>query len=183
VVSRGLVADVALVLGAAGLTGLAAQVAFPIPGTPVPVTLQTFAVLLAGAALGWQRALASMALYVAAGLAGVPWFAGHSSGLPKATFGYLLGFILAAVLVGRLAGRGGDRTPLRTIGTMTLGTLVVYLVGVPVLDANVPGGLAEALELGAVPFLLGDAVKVLAAAGVLPGAWWLVRRMKGDAAA
>jgi biotin transport system substrate-specific component len=174
------VRDAALVLGGAGLTGIAAQVSIPLPNTPVPVTGQTFAVLLVGAGLGWYRALASMAIYVLAGFAGMPWFAEHSSGVPKATVGYLIGFVVAAALVGALAGRGGDRTPLRTVATMTLGTIVIYAFGVPFLMNALDVDFAKAWELGVRPFLVGDGLKVLLAAGLLPAAWWLVRQNKDE---
>lgn len=170
------VRDLTLVVSAACLVGLAAQVALPLPGTPVPVTGQTFAVLLSGAALGTWRATAAMVLYGVAGLAGVPWFAGHSAGYVGATFGYIVGFVLATAMVGTLASRGGDRTPLRTLGTMTLGTLLIYAIGVPWLMADLGVGLSRALELGVVPFLAGDVAKVLLAVGLLPAAWALVRR-------
>ena len=169
-----LVRDVALVVAAAGFVGLAAQLSFPLPGTPVPVTGQTFAVLLCGAALGWQRAVPSMLLYLLAGMAGVPWFADAGSGVTAPSLGYILGFILAGGVVGALARRGGDRTPARTVLTMTVGTLLIYLVGVPYLMAALQLDLATAWRLGVMPFLLGDAVKVLLAAGLLPGAWRLV---------
>lgn len=165
------VRDAALVMAGAGLTGLAAQISFPVPGTPVPVTLQTFAVLLVGAALGWHRALAAMTLYVLAGIAGVPWFADRTSGIQSATFGYLLGFIAAATVVGMLAARGGDRTPLRTVATMLAGTLIIYALGVSVLMLNLGVGLASALALGVLPFLVGDLIKIVSAAGLLPAVW------------
>jgi biotin transport system substrate-specific component len=172
--------DVALVLAGAVFVGLAAQVSFPIPGTPVPMTGQTFAVLLAGAALGWQRAAPAMALYLAAGVAGMPWFAEGSSGTGAVSLGYVLGFLLAGSVVGWLAGRGGDRTPPRTVLTMTLGTLLIYAVGVPYLMAKLNVGPAKAFDLGVQPFLVGDSLKVLLAAGLLPGAWALVRRVRQD---
>ena len=168
--------DVLLVAGAAAFVGLAAQVSVPLPGTPVPVTGQMFAVLLSGAALGARRALLAMTLYLAAGAAGVPWYAGGGSGWGGPSFGYVVGFVVAAGVVGWLAGRGGDRTVARTVATMTFGTLLVYTVGVPWLATSLDIGVARAVELGARPFLAGDALKVLLAAGLLPGAWRLAGR-------
>ena len=168
--------DVALVLGGAAFVGLSAQLSVPLPGTPVPVTGQTFAVLLVGAALGWRRALPSMALYLAAGAAGVPWFADASSGTDAPSFGYVIGFLLASAVVGSLAARGGNRTPLRTVLTMTLGTLLIYAVGLPYLVIDLGVGVSKGLALGVRPFLVGDALKVLLAAGLLPAAWRLTRR-------
>ncbi|MEU0520045.1 biotin transporter BioY [Streptosporangium sp. NPDC006007] len=170
------VRDVALVVGGAALTGLAAQLSFPVPGSPVPVTGQTFAVVLVGAALGMNRAALSMALYMLVGVAGVPWFADGASGFAGASFGYVLGFIAAAALVGRLAERGGDRTVPRTVGTMVLGNLVIYAFGLPVLIAVTGMDLSRAFAVGAGNFLLGDALKIAIAAGLLPAAWKLLRR-------
>jgi biotin transport system substrate-specific component len=174
------VRDVVLVAGFAAFTGLAAQLAVKLPFTPVPITGQTFAVLLGGAALGWRRALAGMVLYLALGLTPwVPWFAegkGGTATIQAPSFGYILGFLAAAALVGWLAGRGWDRTPPRTVLTMVAGNLVIYAVGLPWLMATVDVGLAKGLELGVTPFLAGDALKVLLAAGLLPGAWALVHR-------
>ncbi len=168
--------DVALVAGAAVLVGLSAQVSIPIPGTPVPVSGQTFAVLLSGAALGLNRSVISMALYALVGMLGMPWFASGASGWHFASFGYVLGFVLAGAVVGALAARGADRSPLRTVATMVLGTVVIYAVGVPWLMAMTHSGLGTAFSMGVRPFLAGDALKVLLAAGLLPGAWKLVRR-------
>jgi len=175
--------EVALVVAGAGLVGICAQVSVPLPFTPVPLTLQTFAVLLAGAALGWQRAVPSMLLYLVAGAAGVPWFAAGSSGTAAPSFGYIVGFVLAAAVVGRLAGSGADRTPVRTFALMVLGSALIYLVGVPWLAVALDVGAAEAVALGLTPFLAGDAVKALLAAGLLPGAWRLVgdQRRSGPA--
>lgn len=173
------VRDLALVVAYAGFTGLAAQVAVPLPFTPVPVTGQTFAVLLGAAALGWQRGFLGMGLYLAAGLAGVPWFSGWTGGtdaLASPSFGYIVGFLVAAALVGRLAAGGLDRTPARVVLTMVAGNLVIYAFGLPWLMASRHAGLAEGLDLGVVPFLGGDALKIALAAGLLPSAWSLVRR-------
>jgi biotin transport system substrate-specific component len=176
VVPGRLVRDIALVIGAAVFVGVAAQVSVPVPGTPVPVSGQTFAVLLSGAALGLNRSAVAMALYALAGALGMPWFAGGQSGWHLASFGYVLGFVLAGAAVGALAARGGDRSPLRTVATMTFGTLLIYAVGVPWLMAMTHSGLNAAFTMGVRPFLIGDALKVLLAAGLLPGAWRLVRR-------
>jgi len=174
------VRDAVLVLGFAAFTGLAAQVAIKLPFTPVPITGQTFAVLLGGAALGWRRGLAGMVLYLALGLTPwVPWFAEGSGGADMAqapSFGYIVGFLFAAALVGWLAERGWDRTPPRTVVTMVAGNLVIYAFGLPFLMATLDVGLAPGLELGVTPFLAGDALKILLAAGLLPGAWALVGR-------
>ncbi|SDQ44906.1 biotin transporter BioY [Thermostaphylospora chromogena] len=167
------VRDVALVLGGAALTGLTAQVSFPVPGTPVPVTLQTLAVLLTGAALGPVRAAFAMGLYLALGQLGVPWFAPDGG---NATLGYIVGFILAAWVVGALARRGGDRTPLRTVASIGVGTLVIYAVGVPWLMLATGMDVGTAVAKGVAPFLVGDLIKVLVAAGLLPAAWKLVGR-------
>lgn len=170
-VPGGLVRDVLLVTAAAILTGLAAQVSIPL--WPVPVTLQTLTVLLAGAALGPLRGGLAMGLYLVVGAAGVPWFAEQNSGLGFVTLGYVIGFVLAATLVGWLARRGADRTFSGTIGAMVLGNLVIYAVGVPYLAAALGIDLVEAIRLGAIPFLVGDALKILLAAGLLPAAWRL----------
>lgn len=170
--------DAALVVGAAAFVGLSAQITVTLPFTPVPLTMQPFAVLLAGASLGLRRGSAGMLLYVLAGLAGVPWFAQHHGGsavLHAASFGYLLAYPFVGGLVGALAARGGDRTVLRTAGTMTVGLLVIYAFGLPWLMATLDVGLAEGLALGVTPFLLGDAVKVALAAGLLPLTWRLTR--------
>lgn len=167
------VRDVALVLGAAALTGLAAQIAVPLPITPVPLSLQTLTVLLAGAALGPIRGGMAMLLYLVAGMAGVPWFSEQRSGIDIPTFGYIVGFVLAAIVVGALAKRGADRTVIRTVGLMVIGNLIIYALGVGWLANSLGITLARALELGAIPFLIGDGLKIALAAGLLPAAWWL----------
>ena len=174
VIPGGLARSAALVVGGAVFVGLTAQVAVPLPFTPVPLSLQTFSVLLVGAVLGSRRGVASMALYALAGVAGVPWFSQHQSGWAFASFGYVVGFVLAAWLVGRLAERGGDRTVLRTAGTMVLGNLAIYAVGVPGLMLATGLPLGRALLAGVVPFLIGDALKIALAAGLLPATWKLV---------
>jgi biotin transport system substrate-specific component len=165
--------DLVVVLAAAGFVGLMAQISVPLPWTPVPLTGQTLAVLLAGAALGPQRALAALVLYAAAGVAGLPWFASGGSGWGGPSFGYILGFIAAAGVVAMLAKRGADRTPVKAVPVMLLGTLIIYACGVPWLMNSIHVGFGEAVRLGVRPFITGDIVKVLLAAGLLPTAWRL----------
>ncbi|GHH38503.1 biotin transporter BioY [Streptomyces umbrinus] len=169
------VRDAALVAGGAALTGLAAQIAVPVPGSPVPVTGQTFAALLVGTALGTGRGLASLAMYALLGLAGVPWFAEGSSGA-TVSFGYILGMLLAATVVGALARRGADRSVVRMAGTMLLGEAIIYAIGVPYLAFAADMTLTQAIAAGLTPFLLGDALKAALAMGVLPTAWKFVKR-------
>jgi biotin transport system substrate-specific component len=178
VIPGGLARDTVLVLGGAAFVGLLAQFAIPLSFTPVPLTLGTFAALLTGASLGPVRGLLSVGLYLVAGMAGVQWFAGGTSGYGFPSFGYILGFVLAGGLVGWLAQRGADRTPLRTAGTMVLGNLVIYAVGLPYLMAATGMDLATGLAKGVVPFLVGDGIKIAVAAGLLPAAWKLVQRVE-----
>ncbi len=175
-VPGGLVRDLALVAGAAPLTGLCAQVAIPLPFTPVPISLQTFAVLLSAAALGPTRAGAAMGLYLVAGIAGVPWFSEQNSGIGFPSFGYIIGFVLAAVLVGALARRGADRSAAGTAALMVAGNLVIYAIGVPYRALAIGVSLPEAIGLGVLPFLIGDALKIALAVGLLPAAWRLAPR-------
>jgi biotin transport system substrate-specific component len=175
--------DTGLIIGGAAFTGLAAQISFTIPSiSPVPYTMQTLAVLLVGASFGAVRGALSMALYLAVGLAGVPWFAEQASGLEaaKATMGYLVGFIVAAAVVGYLSSRGNDRRFLSSTAEMFLGTLIIYAFGVPVLMNALNVDLATGLEWGLYPFVITDTLKVLAAAGLLPLAWKIVNRIRGD---
>ncbi|RMI45245.1 biotin transporter BioY [Streptomyces triticirhizae] len=175
------VRDAALVVGGAALTGIAAQLSLPVPGSPVPVTGQTFAALLIGASFGPARAMLSMTLYVLAGMAGTPWFSEGTSGYGMPSFGYLIGMTLAAVVVGELARRGGDRTVPRTVATMALGSALIYGVGVPYLALATGMSAGEAVAAGLTPFLLGDALKVALAMGALPAAWRLVGRRRPEA--
>lgn len=163
-----------LVVAGTALTALAAQLSFTVPWTPVPYTGQTAAVLLVGTALGARKGALSMALYVLAGVVGLPVYAAGAHGIERLfglTGGYLIGFVLASAMVGRLAERAWDRSWVGAALLMALGNLVIYLVGVPVLA--IVGGLswATALQSGAVVFLPWDAAKIALAALVLPLAW------------
>ncbi|MGW7272909.1 biotin transporter BioY [Streptomyces sp. NPDC054864] len=168
--------DAAFVVGGAALTGIAAQIAVPVPGSPVPVTGQTFAALLVGTALGARRGFLSLAVYALVGMAGMPWFAEAGSGVAAPSLGYVLGMLLAATVAGALARRGGDRSVLRTAGTMVLGSAIIYAVGVPYLAAATGMSLTQAVAAGLTPFLIGDALKAALAMGALPTAWKLLDR-------
>jgi biotin transport system substrate-specific component len=177
-----LVRDVLLVVGGAALTAIAAQAAITLPWSPVPYTFQTFAVLLVGTALGTWRGTAAMALYVLAGAVGLPVYHDGTSGLGQLlgiTGGYLAGFVLAALLVGKLAERGWDRTPIRAALLMLAGTLVIYAIGVPVLAFATGMDAPTAAYRGAGVFMPWDLIKVVVAAGALPLAWRVAGRGAG----
>jgi biotin transport system substrate-specific component len=174
--------DAGLVLAVVALTALAAQLRVPLPGSPVPITGSTFAVLLGAAALGPLRGSIAQAMYVALGLAGLPVFTSGASGVEYfvgATGGYLVGFVLASVVVGELARRGADRRFLGAALAFAAGSLVIYALGVPWLIRVTGMPVGEALWQGAGVFLLGDAVKAAAAGALLPTAWRIARRDDG----
>lgn len=174
---------IALIVAGALVVYLSALIVIPLGFTPVPITGQTFGVLLVGGALGFRRGFASVALYVLVGLVGVPFFAENKGGVDVilgATGGYLVGFIVAGAIVGKLAELGWDRRLAGSIAAMLVGSLVIYAVGVPWLAVVAGFGPTEAIEKGLAPFLIGDAIKLLAAAAVFPVAWWVVGRRPGD---
>ncbi len=171
-----LVADAVLVALGVALIAASAQVVFHLPWTPVPITGQTFGVLLVGGAYGATRGFATMAAYLVVGGLGVGVFAANSSGwdvlrLSSATGGYLVGMLVAASLVGWLADRGWDRHAVRSLPAMVLGNVVIYAFGATWLAHALGLSASQAWHLGVQPFLWGDAVKILLAAGLLPLAW------------
>lgn len=168
--------DSLLVIGAAAFIGLLAQISIHLSFTPVPVTGQTLGVLVSGTALGWRRGAAALALYAVAGIAGVPWFAGHASGYVGASFGYIVGFFACAVVCGALAERGADRSLLGSIPAMAVGEVLMYGIGVTWLGLSLHVGISQAIALGLTPFLVGDAIKAALAALLLPAAWKLAGR-------
>lgn len=187
--------DGVLVAGFAVLTALFAQIHLDLGFTPVPITGQTFAVLLAGTALGWQRGALSQVVYWIAGIfMPVAWYADDASGASVqagwnlatgTTAGYLAGFVLAAALVGYLAERGQDRDFATSVPSMLAGTAVIYTCGVLWLahQLNVPvsptgDGEPNAISLGLTPFLVGDTVKLLLAGALTPLAWTAVERFE-----
>jgi biotin transport system substrate-specific component len=179
----GVVADAIWIVAGVALISLAAQVAIHLPITPVPITGQTFAVLLVGAGLGLGRGAAASALYVLLPLAGLPLYADGAHGwhvISGATGGYLVAFPIAAALVGWLAERGWDRSVGSAIGAMLTGNVVIYCIGVPWLAISLGTSVSKALEFGLYPFVAGDLIKVYAASLGLPLAWRLVRRGRRD---
>ncbi len=180
IMEKSLARDAVLVLGGALFTALCAQIVIPLGFTPIPITGQTFAVLAVGGALGSRRAIASQALYWLLGAIGLPFYADSSGGWSSATgssFGYFVGFVVAAGIVGWYADHRNDRNFVMSLSAMALSTAVIYFfgalwlahsIGVPVASGD-----SNAISLGVAPFLAGDAVKLVLAALVSPVGWAL----------
>ena len=171
------VTSAALVLLGTAAVALLAQVRIPLPFTPVPITGQTLGVLFIAAVLGARLGTASLGLYLAGGLAGLPFFTGGASGLAHLTSptgGFLAGFLAAALVVGALAERGWTRSWQKTAALFALGSLVIYVCGAAYL--SIFTGLRQALLIGVLPFLPGDLLKAILAAALLPVAWKLTAR-------
>lgn len=162
------------VLAFAGTLIVAAAAQVNVPMLPVPMTLQTLAVLMIGAAYGARLGAATLALYALEGAIGLPVFAQFKSGVMLASFGYVLGFIAAAYVVGFLAERGWDRSPVRMFAAMLLGAAVLYVPGLIWLSAWI--GFEKAIQFGLIPFIPGDIVKAAVAALGFPAAWALLGR-------
>ena len=185
--SRGAVTTAALVVSGAGLVAVLAQVSVPL--WPVPVTGQTLGVLLVGAALGARRAAAAMTTYMAAGLAGLPVFAGAGAGIASVampSFGFVLGFIPAATFIGWLAQRHWDRRPVLALAGFAVASLIPFLLGVPYMGMilaglGMPHDVATLVSLGVTPFIIGGVVKAVLAAGLMPLAHRAARALRGRA--
>lgn len=177
-----LVTDVLLVLAGTGFVALAAQVKISLSFTPVPITGQTFAVLLVGASLGALLGLASLGLYLFVGALGAPIYAEGQGGwdvLTGPTGGYIVGFCCAAALVGWMAQRRWDRRFSSAVAAILTGNVVIYLFGLPWLAREIGTGLEGTLEAGLYPFVVGDLLKLYLAGALLPSAWKLVERLRG----
>ena len=178
---------------------LGARISFYLPGNPVvPVTLQTFGVIFTGALLGFRRGSAAAVLYLALGAVGLPVFAWdadvgrYGAGLATiisrdegrwvlgATGGYLIGFVIAAAVVGRLAELGWDRRFGGALAAMVIGEATIFALGVSWLKVALDLPVTSALEFGLWPFLVGDVLKIVLAAAVLPFGWWVVNRRPSD---
>ena len=182
--ARSVAANITMVVAGAALTAGAAQLVIPM--WPVPITGQTFAVLLVGTTLGALRGALSMVLYIALGALGLPIFTQGSAGwqvIAGPTGGYLVGFVLAAILTGWLAQRSWDRKVVGAGVAFLAGTVVIYAVGLPWLSVALgqlgyPNNLGATLQAGLVPFVPGDILKAVAAGVLLPVTWKLVSRAK-----
>ena len=181
-VDRSRVRDIVAVVGFALFTALAAQISIPLGFTPVPVTGQTFAVLVAGGVLGANRGALSMGLYVALGAIGLPFYAEGSGGWTAATgatAGYLVGFVVAGFVVGKMAEHGQDRKLSTSLPAFLAGSLIIYGFGatwlayVLGLPLTAGAGDSSAISLGVAPFLVGDVLKALLAGAIVPAAWIL----------
>jgi len=175
--------NLALVVAASLLTAAAAQLEIRLPWTPVPITGQTFAVLLTGTVLGARRAFLAQCLYLLEGAVGLPFFAGGAAGVAKIlgpTGGYLIAFPFAAAMTGALAEHSSvDRKPLPMFLTMLAGSVVIFGLGLGQLSRFVPAD--SLLASGLLPFIPGDVIKALLAAAVFPITWQFVNRLGGRA--
>jgi biotin transport system substrate-specific component len=175
VLPRSIATDIALVFSGAVLTAVAAQIAIPM--WPVPITGQTFAVLLVGAVLGASRGALSMITYFSLGAAGLPVFTGAAAGITfGTTFGYLVGFIAAAAVVGWFSQLNWHKKVTGVLASFVIGNAVIYLFGLPWLafalnNLNIASDFGSVVMVGLVPFLIGDAIKMALAAAALPLAW------------
>lgn len=150
---------------------------------PVPLTAQTFGVLTVGAALGFRRGGAAVLLYLLIGLVGLPFFAEGKGGMAVilgGTGGYLIGFVVAGAIVGRLAELGWDRHLAGSLGAMLIGSVIIYAIGLPWLMVTGGFTLQETLSYGLTPFLAWDAAKLAIAASMFPLGWWMVERRPDD---
>jgi biotin transport system substrate-specific component len=174
---------IVLILAGALFIYLTARIAIPLPSSPVPITGQTLGVLLVGGALGSRRGLAAVALYVALGVIGLPFFAQGKDGIAVllgVTGGYLVGFVVAGALVGRLAELGWDRHIAGAVGAMAIGNAVIYLIALPWFAFVLHTDAATTIEKGLLPFVFGDVLKLVLAALLFPAAWWVVGRRPGE---
>lgn len=182
-VSRSVVNNIALIVGGTAVVAAFAQIAIPL--WPVPVTGQTLAVLLVGATLGAWRGAASLALYLVAGLAGLPIFAEFTGGiamLAKPSFGFIIGFVFAAALIGWLSQRDWDKRPVLALVGVFGASLVPFAFGLPYLgmvlgSLGIPNDFPAVMAAGFTPFIVGGVVKWIIAAALLPLLWKGVRAL------
>jgi len=172
--SQSMVRNIGLVVGLTAFTALCAQISIPLPFTPVPLTLQTLAVLGGAAALGAERAALAQSLYVGLAWLGLPILAQHKSGSEVvfgATGGYLAGFILASLVVGLISKQGASKNVYGTVAAFAAGTVTIYAFGVTWLAHATGMTISQAVAAGLTPFILGDVIKAAVAGGLLPSIW------------
>jgi len=168
------ISNVGLLLGGTLFLSAMAQIAIPVPGSPVPVTGQTLGVLLLGTAYGATLGLSTFAFYLLMGIAGAPIFASGSHGISKltgATGGYLVGMLLASLVLGALAGRKWDQKIATVIPTMLIGTAIIFIFGVGWLHISTGQSWRWAFDKGLTPFILGEVLKIAIASTALPTLW------------
>lgn len=178
-----LTTNLALIVTGAALVGLLAQVTVPL--WPVPMTGQTLGVMLVGATLGARRGASAMATYLLLGVAGLPWFAEMTGGLGavlKPSFGYIIGFIPAAFVIGYLSERQWDRSPMLSIGAFGIASIIPFLFGIPYLwtilhFAGTTLGFVATMHAGFTPFIIGGIIKWLIGATLLPATWTIVHHI------
>lgn len=178
-----LLRDITLIIASSLLMALSARASIVLPFTPVPITLQTFVLMLVASSLGSRRAALALLLYLVEGASGLPVFAsggGFMYFLTVPSAGYLISYPFAAFVVGWLAERGLERSYKTSILAMLPGTVIIYLVGVVWLSFWLHGNLMLAIQLGMLPFIPGDLIKLFAAAALLPSAWAFVRKFRGE---
>lgn len=175
--------EILLLSGFALLTAALAQLRIPLGFTPVPITGQTLGVLLAGATLGAWRGAGSQLLYWLLGMVGLPFYSNATGGWSVATgptMGYLVGFIIAAAVVGRLAEYRHDRRVLTSVSAMTMGSMIIYVCGATwlAIDLGIPVATGEqnAISLGVTPFLVGDVIKMCLAGLATASTWRFINR-------
>jgi biotin transport system substrate-specific component len=174
---EGILRDIALIGAGSAFVATLAQISIPLPFSPVPITGQTLAVLLVGAVLGSKRGAIALMAYLAEGIIGIPVFAGGTGGIGRLlgpTGGYLVGFIASSYLVGLLSERGWDKSYRGSVLAMVVGNAAIYLFGIPWLIATTGVSLKGAIFMGFLPFIPGDALKLLIASGAMPVAWRII---------
>ncbi|QBD79639.1 biotin transporter BioY [Ktedonosporobacter rubrisoli] len=181
--SANLLQDALLVIGGSLLVAASAQISIQLPFTPVPITGETLAVLLVGAALGSKRGALAMLMYLGYGFLNLPIFAGGKGGfayMTGATGGYLLGFVVAAFVVGWLCERGLEQSFLTSVLAMLPGSVIIYALGAGWLMFLFHLNLAQAFLQGILPFIVGDVLKLVIAVALLPTAWSIMRRVRAE---
>jgi biotin transport system substrate-specific component len=173
------ITQISLILGGTIFLAVMAQISFPIPGSPVPFTGQTLGVLLLGTAYGASLGFSTVAFYLLMGIAGAPIFASGSHGFEKiagATGGYLVGMLIASLVLGALAGRKWDQKIKTVIPTMIIGNVIIFTAGLIWLHQYTGQSWSWTIDKGLTPFILAEFIKIAIASTALPAVWRLVAK-------